>query len=71
VGRWMFQSVAGIDTDEEKVGFKKIIIKPNPGNGLTFVNSSFYSINGLIKSSWNISKEHFLLTDNVNEYRHY
>ena len=61
VGRWMFQSVAGIDTDEENVGFKKIIIRPNPGEGLTFVDSSYDSIHGLIESSWNTTKDQFLL----------
>ena len=52
VGRWLFQSVAGIDTDEKSVGFDKIIIRPNPGEGLTFVNTEYRSIKGLIKSSW-------------------
>ena len=61
VGRWMFQSVAGIDTDDKGVGFKKIIIKPNPEKGLTFVDSEFRSINGLIKSSWNLTEHTFKL----------
>ena len=52
IGRWLFQSVAGIDTDEKSVGFEKIIIKPNPGEGLTFVNAEYLSIKGLINSSW-------------------
>jgi alpha-L-rhamnosidase len=30
VGKWMFQSAAGIDTDEGEPGFKKIIIRPMP-----------------------------------------
>ncbi|CAG2122798.1 unnamed protein product, partial [Medioppia subpectinata] len=34
VGRWLYQSVAGIDTDNEEVGFKRIIIAPKPAAGL-------------------------------------
>ena len=61
VGRWLFQSVAGIDQKEDSIGFKKIIIRPKPGNDLTFVNSSYESINGLITSSWAIDSNTFTL----------
>jgi alpha-L-rhamnosidase len=52
VGQWLYQSVAGIDTDNTEVGFKKIVIKPHPGEGLTYVTAEYKSINGLIKTHW-------------------
>jgi alpha-L-rhamnosidase len=61
VGRWLYQSVAGIDTDNIEVGFKRILIKPNPGVGLTFVTAQYKSINGLIKSHWEIKATEFIL----------
>jgi len=61
VGQWLYQSVAGIDTDSTEVGFKKVLIKPNPGEGLTFVKADYKSINGLIKSHWEIVGKQFVL----------
>ena len=61
VGRWLFQSVAGIDQNDDSIGFKKILIRPKPGNGLTFVNSSYESINGLIGTSWTTDNKTFTL----------
>jgi alpha-L-rhamnosidase len=50
VARWMFQSVAGIDTDGP--GFKRLLIRPQPGKELTWVKASYRSLHGLIKSEW-------------------
>ena len=49
-GEWMFSSLAGIDTDGP--GFKKLIIRPTPGVGITWVKCSYDSINGRIVSNW-------------------
>jgi len=59
VGRWMMGTVAGIDTIGN--GFKKIIIKPQPGSDLTYAKASYDSINGLIKSGWKIKNGKFKL----------
>ena len=61
VGKWLYQTVAGIGQQEDSIGFKKILIKPTPGNGLSFVNASYESINGLITSSWTIDTKTFTL----------
>ena len=55
VGRWMYEHVAGIASDG--VGFKNIIIKPNPGQGLTHVTANYDSIHGHITSSWTVNKD--------------
>jgi alpha-L-rhamnosidase len=51
-GEWMFSSLAGIDT--EGPGFKKLIIRPTPGEGITWVKASYDSINGRIVSNWEL-----------------
>jgi len=52
IGDWMYRVISGIDTSEEKPGYKHIIIKPQPGGGLTFASASFDTMYGKVKSSW-------------------
>lgn len=49
---WYYESLAGIKSDPEYPGFKRIIMKPSFVEGLDSVNASYYSIHGLIKSKW-------------------
>ncbi|CAG2120362.1 unnamed protein product, partial [Medioppia subpectinata] len=65
VGRWLYQSVAGIDTDNEEVGFKRIIIAPKPAAGLTSVKAHYPSINGLIGSAWETNGVNITLTVDI------
>ncbi|GAB4130876.1 family 78 glycoside hydrolase catalytic domain [Thermopirellula anaerolimosa] len=50
VGQWLFQYVAGIDTDGP--GFRRIVLRPHLGQGLDFVNARYRSICGEIVSEW-------------------
>lgn len=50
VGRWMFQYVAGIDTDGP--GFRRLILKPHVADGLDWVEARYGSICGDILSRW-------------------
>jgi alpha-L-rhamnosidase len=52
IGDWMYRVVAGIDTDNETPGYKKIIIKPNVGGGLTNAKAELLSYYGTISSGW-------------------
>ena len=52
VGQWLYQDVAGIDTDPDQPGYKHILLHPHPGPGLTEVHASYASIRGPIASSW-------------------
>jgi len=58
-GEWMFSSLAGIDTDGP--GFKKIMICPTPGNGITWVKASYDSVSGKIATSWKTTGDTFSL----------
>jgi alpha-L-rhamnosidase len=49
---WLYENIAGIKSDENDVAFKKIIMKPCLPAGLQFVNASYESAYGLIKSNW-------------------
>ena len=61
IGAWLIQTVAGIGPDESQPGYKHIVIKPQPGGGLTFVKASYASIHGLILSEWKLSENLFRL----------
>ena len=58
-GEWMFSSLAGIDTDGP--GFKKLLIRPTPGHGITWVKASYHSIHGRIATSWKVAGDSFSL----------
>ena len=58
VGRWLFGTVAGIDTDGP--GYKKIIIRPRPGE-IKSAKASYESIHGKIVSEWRIKSNKFTL----------
>jgi alpha-L-rhamnosidase len=53
---WYYENMAGIKSNPETPGFKQIIMKPDFNAGLTFVNASYESIYGLIKSHWKKNK---------------
>ena len=59
VGQWLYQGVAGIDTDPDQPGYSHILLHPHPGPGLTQVNARYESIRGPIVSDWKIENGHF------------
>lgn len=54
IGKWLYQVVAGIGIDENNPGYKHIIIKPQPGGGLTSARASYNSMYGTIVSGWEL-----------------
>lgn len=52
IGDWMYRVVAGLDTDEDGPGYKKIIIKPHIGKGLTKASAILQTYYGVLSSSW-------------------
>ncbi|MGE5520488.1 MAG: family 78 glycoside hydrolase catalytic domain [Candidatus Dadabacteria bacterium] len=49
---WMYEDLAGIRSDSSAVAFKTTIMKPAFNCGLNYVNSSYQSPYGQIKSDW-------------------
>jgi len=60
VGEWLYGYVLGIDAEEP--GYKKIIIRPQPSEKLSYAKGYYDSIHGRIASEWKIEKAGFYLT---------
>ncbi|MBK0370901.1 alpha-L-rhamnosidase [Flavobacterium agrisoli] len=54
---WYYENMAGIKSSDSAPAFKEIIMKPDFNAGLTFVNASYESVYGLIKSNWKKNKK--------------
>lgn len=54
---WYYENMAGIKSNPEMPGFKQIIMKPDFNAGLTYVNASYESVHGMIKSHWKKNKK--------------
>jgi len=59
VGAWMYAIIGGIDLDPMQPGYKHIIMRPQPGGGLTHAKAGLHSIYGLIRSEWALQKDTF------------
>ena len=56
---WLYEDLAGIQTDAAQPGFKHIIMKPIPVEGLTSVKATHESPYGLISSEWDMKDNQF------------
>lgn len=54
IGDWMYRVVAGLDTDEERTGYKKIKIKPHIGDKLTHAAATLETYYGKLHSGWKL-----------------
>jgi alpha-L-rhamnosidase len=54
IGDWMYKNMAGLNPDAEAPGYKKIIIAPKPGGGITSANAELETQYGKAKSAWKI-----------------
>jgi alpha-L-rhamnosidase len=52
VGEWMYRVVLGINADPAQPGWKRVVIRPRPGGGLTWAKGSYHSIRGKIEVAW-------------------
>jgi alpha-L-rhamnosidase len=53
IGEWLYAVVGGIDLLEP--GFRRILLRPRPGGGLTFAKATLKCPHGLIRSSWTLN----------------
>lgn len=61
VGDWLYRVVAGINIDSETPGYKKIIMKPQPGGGLTHAEAGITTIYGDASIKWSIEKSEMIV----------
>jgi alpha-L-rhamnosidase len=57
---WYYEYLAGIKNAKEGIAFDKIEMKPLCVNGLTYVNASYNSVRGEIKSHWQKLEDKFI-----------
>jgi len=57
IGDWMYKVIAGINPDPKNPGYKHIIIKPQPEEGLSSAKATYHSMYGLISSEWKRGEE--------------
>jgi len=56
---WLYEYLAGIQSDPAQPGFRHIVMKPQPVGDLTFVKASHRSPHGLIRSEWQLKENRF------------
>jgi alpha-L-rhamnosidase len=61
IGNWMYSQVAGLQEDPIIPAYKKIIIRPVPGGGLTWARAEHNSIFGPVKSEWKTENKELTL----------
>ena len=61
IGDWLYRVVAGIEVDPDAPGYKRILIQPQPGGGLTHAKASLDSMYGRIESEWTLEDDSFQL----------
>lgn len=54
---WMYRYMAGINPVEDKPGFRRVKIAPQPDYRLKYAKASYNSAVGLYESQWEISEE--------------
>ncbi|WP_262511025.1 alpha-L-rhamnosidase C-terminal domain-containing protein [Pedobacter chinensis] len=57
----MYKTVAGIRSDIENPGYKKMVIAPQPGGNFTQASAKFESLYGQVQSGWKIESGKFIL----------
>lgn len=52
VSQWLVNWLGGIQPDPEAVGFDRVVLRPQPVDGLDWVRCSYRSVRGPIVSNW-------------------
>ncbi len=59
VGAWLYAAVAGIELDPENPGYRHILLRPHPGEGLSWARAELESVYGKIVSDWRVEDGRF------------
>jgi alpha-L-rhamnosidase len=65
VGAWLYEGIAGIARDPEGPGYRRFVVHPRPGGGLTSAAASHASPHGEIRSAWELDGDRFALEIDV------
>jgi alpha-L-rhamnosidase len=61
VGAWLYHRVAGLAPDPEHPGWKRFLVAPQPGGGLTHASATVDTPYGIARSAWVLEGERFEL----------
>ena len=67
LGYWFYYSLAGIQPDPSAPGFKKIIIRPDFVDDLSWVKGEYKSLYGTIRTEWVREKEKLVVSVKIPE----
>jgi len=56
---WFYEYLAAIQNAPGSIAFEKMVMRPYPVDGLEWVNASYHSLHGMIKSHWRKSGNTF------------
>ncbi|WP_244208940.1 alpha-L-rhamnosidase [Paenibacillus ferrarius] len=56
IGDWLYRTVAGLDSDDQEPGYKRVQFRPRTDSGLDYAKASFHSDYGPIRSEWKKEK---------------
>ena len=70
VGDWMYRVVAGVNDDSAEPGYKHIIVRPQPGGGLTYANAALMTPYGQASSGWTVDGNRLHVTARVPANTH-
>ena len=70
IGEWLYRVVAGIEVDSAEPGYKHILIRPQPGGGLTYARVTLDSPYGVVVSAWELTEAGFRLSVTVPPNAH-
>jgi alpha-L-rhamnosidase len=61
IGDWMYQNLGGIQIDPAQPGYKHIVIRPQPGGGITQASTRYESLYGTIATEWELDENQLRL----------
>lgn len=57
IGEWMMRCLVGINPVDDSPGWKRFVIRPMPGGGISSCRGSYRSVRGKIECSWVVLPE--------------
>ncbi|MEM1166342.1 MAG: family 78 glycoside hydrolase catalytic domain [Planctomycetota bacterium] len=58
IGQWMYQTVLGINPQEDQPGYAKIHLNPQPSGGFRYARGAVESVRGRVASAWEVQGGH-------------
>jgi alpha-L-rhamnosidase len=59
IGAWLYNTVAGIEIDPARPGYKHAILRPQPGGELTHARGALRTVYGQLVSEWKLENGRF------------